>query len=341
MFHLYLRLPVQILLLLCFPAAAKAWQPAGGDSSNFESYFDKILIKLNVSSQTDKYSLREKTGTGLKLVANNEYKAFLSLDYEFIGFSYGFSPRWLTANNDDQQKGHSSFTNYKFQFFPGRWLQTVSYDKTKGYYIENTGDFIPGWNKDQDPYIQIPDLRNVQWAMSTSYVFNPDFSFKNLIYQTQWQKRSAGSFVPTLFCDYNRYALDFAGTQALQKDVNVRLGLGYYYTFIVTHRFYIAPSLIPSLGIRYSDFRSTEQGITTTTYDTYFTRFLEGGVKFGFNSRRWVAGGGFNFNVSWYNEDRESVVENNKFYGIVYLGFRFGAPRIITSAYEALNKKLP
>jgi hypothetical protein len=341
MIRIYRTIALGLFLLLPGIAAARIKERATDDSLHFENYSDKILIKLNVSSQTDQYTTRTSSGTGIRLRANNEYKVFLSLDYEFIGFSYGFSPRWFGANKDDDLKGHSSFTNYKFQFFPGQWLQTLSYDKTRGYYVENTGDFRQGWDKDKDPYLQLPNLTNVQWAMSTSYVFNPAFSFKNLIYQTQWQKKSAGSLVASLFLDYNRYSFDFEGTEVLQKDINARLGLGYYYTFIIAQHFYIAPSLAPSLGIRYSRYHTTEKGAASSGRNTYFTRFLEGGLKLGYNTRRWVAGGGFTFNVNWYNEDPGRVVEQDKFYGIVYLGFRFGTPRKITAAYKAISKILP
>lgn len=337
---MFLKTAVLIAFFLAGWLTARPQQVAA-DSSNFISYFDKILVKLNVSSQTDQYSLREKNGTGIKLNANNEYKVFLSLDYEFIGFSYGFSPRLFYANNDDDLKGHSSFTDYKFQFFPGQWLQTISFNKTRGYYVENTGDFVPGWRKGNDPYLQVPNLKSVQWALSTSYVLNPDFSFKNLVYQTQWQKRSAGSLVPSLFYDYTRYSFDLSGVGALQKDFNVRLGLGYYYTFIIKRHFFLAPNLVPSLGIRYSGYRSEEGGVVTRERNTYVTRSLEGGLKLGFNSERWAAGGGFSFNVNWYREDPGRVVEQDKLYGIIYLGYRFGVPRVITNAYDALSKRLP
>ncbi len=337
-----MRSIILFYILLMLVGQVTAWsQHSTGDSSNFESYFDKILIKLNVSSQSDQYSLREKNASGLDLRANNEYKVFLSLDYEFVGFSYGFSPRLFYANNDDDLKGQSSFTNYKFQFFPGQWLQTVSYDKTKGYYVENSADFLPGWKEGTDPYLQVPSLKSVQWSGSTFYVVNRDFSFKNLIYQTQWQKKSAGSFVPSLFYDYTRYSFDLLGVKALQKDVNLRLGLGYYYTFIIGKHFFVSPNLVPSVGVRFSGYRSEEGGAISQEHNTYFTRFVEGGIKLGFNAKRWVAGGGFSFNVNWYNEGVGRVVENDKLFGIVYVGYRFGTPRFITDLYNKVSKYLP
>lgn len=327
------------VLLLSSPTARIYAQPVK-DTSNFISYTDKILIKTNFSTQTDKYILRENNNTGLKLQPNNEYRMFLSLDYEFIGFSYGFSPKILGANNDNDRKGKSSFTDYKFLLFLGQWLQTVEYSRIKGYYVENTADFVPGWQRGRDPYIQIANLTNTQWAMSTAYIFNRNFSFKNIVYQTEWQQKSAGSFVPVLSYDYNRYSFDFGGIRSVQKDFNLRLGLGYYYTFIIGNRFFVTPNLQPSLGMRFSNYNSVENGIATPGHKNYFTRFVEGGIKVGFNSRRLVAGAGFNFNVNWYNEDKSSVAQNDKLFGILYFGYRFGAPRILTDTYNKISKKL-
>ena len=333
------KLLTAMMLVLAAPQARS--QQDRPDSSNFISYFDKILIKCNLSTQSDRYSIIDKAGQDVDLRANTEYRAFLSLDYEFIGFSYGFSPRFLRPNNDDQLKGRSSFRNYKLQFFPGQFLQTVAYDRTKGYYVKNTGDFVPGWIKGTHPYIQIPDLKVTQWSGSTSYILNRDFSFKNLIYQTQWQKRSAGSLVPSLFYDYTRYSLALFDNTSRQEDFHFRAGLGYYYTWIIGKHFFVSPNLLPSLGLRYSDFTTESNGVREHGTKFYFTRYLEGGIKLGFNTSRWVAGGGLNFNINWYNESRSMVVQNDKIFGILYLGYRFNTPGFIKRAHKELMKHLP
>lgn len=143
--------------------------------SNKISYSDKILIKLNASTQIDQYALRQTQGSDLILQSNNEYKCFLSLDYEFIGFSYGFAPALFGGNDDDALKGKSSYSNYRFLFFPGQWLQTAEYDRVKGFYALNTGDYIPDWKEGTDPYIQFPSLTSSRWAFSTSYIVNRNF----------------------------------------------------------------------------------------------------------------------------------------------------------------------
>ena len=334
-------IPVLLLLLLPCILATHAQQPTLPDSSNFISYFDRILIKANVSTQSDQYTLIETQGPGLQLRTNNEFKTFLSLDYEFIGFSYGFSPKLLNANNDDYLKGRSSLTDFKLQLLPGQWLQTLGFRKTRGYYIENTGDFVAGWQKNKDPYVQLESLTTRQWSGSTSFVFNKDFSFKNLLYQTQWQKRSAGSVVPTLYYDHSRFAFDYLGTAAEQRDVNLRLGLGYYYTFIIARRFFVSPNLVPAAGISFSKSRTTEHNLVSTERKEYYTGFLDGGLKIGFNSAKWVVGAGLNFNANWYREDTENMVANSRLFGIVYLGYRFNTPKFITDTYKAVMSLVP
>ncbi|PWB19890.1 hypothetical protein DCO46_21205, partial [Flavobacterium sp. HTF] len=89
------------------------------DTANFIYYPDKIMVRANLSTQTDSYFLKSKESVNLKLVPNNEYKLFFTVDYKFIGFSYGFFPKFFGANNDNDLKGKSSFSDYNFRLFLG------------------------------------------------------------------------------------------------------------------------------------------------------------------------------------------------------------------------------
>lgn len=308
-------------------------------SGNLIPYVDCILIKANISTQTDDYFYKVLTEPGLTLRANNEYKTFLSLDYQFIGFSYGFSPKFLSGNNDINLKGKSSFTNFKFFVFVGKWFQTLEYYKTKGYYVENTGDFLSNWISGRDPYIQIPTMKNSGFNFATSYVFNKKYSIKNLLYQTEWQKHSSGSFIPSLFYDVNRNYFDYGGAQSIQRDYNIRIAGGYYYTFIIRKHFFIAPSLVSSFGGKFSKQTFIENGQQSTEHRSYLIQQTDAGLKLGFSSDRFVAGGGCNFSTNWYNEDDNNSVQNDKFFGVLYFGYRFGTPKILKKGYDYFSDK--
>ena len=310
------------------------------DTVNFIYYPDKIMIRANVSSQSDSYLLNEKQGSNLDLETNNSYKLFLNIDYKFIGFSYGFYPKFFGGNKDENLKGKSSFSDYNFRFFLGRWLQTVQFSKTKGYYVSNMSDFSPGWVEGKDPYLQFPDFKTIQYGMSTSYLFNPKFSLKSITSLTEWQKQSAGSFIPSLIYTYNTIKSKTDDLDGKQKEFDVRLAAGYYYNFIIGKRFYIAPNLSPSLGVKFLKDKSTDSGVTTIEKHTYFTRNLEGGIKVGYNSDRILCGASLNFSNSSYNEDKSTIISNDKVYGLLYFGYRFDAPGFIRKPVEKIDEKI-
>jgi hypothetical protein len=309
------------------------------DTSNFVSYPDKIMIRTNFSTQTDAQILEDKKGDNLYLETNNNYKLFLSVDYKFIGFSYGFYPKFIGGNNDEDEKGKSKFSEYNFRFFLGKWIQTVDYSKIKGYYVENTIDFVPNWEEGKNPYLQFPDLKIVKYGMSTSYVFNPKFSLKTVTSFTEWQKESAGSFIPTLIYDYKKLSFSTDLLSSSQNEYDISLGAGYFYNFIIHNKFYIAPNLTTSIGVKFTDTETEEAGLQTKENKNYFTTSLIGGIKMGYNSERILFGASLNFDSMAYNESQNQVVSNEKVYGLLYFGYRFDAPKFISKPINKINDK--
>jgi hypothetical protein len=310
------------------------------DSSNFVFYPEKILIRTNLSSQTDAQTLQSKNGENLNLETNNSYKLFLSVDYKFIGFSYGFYPQFIGGNNDENEKGKSKLSEFNVRFFLGKWIQTVDYIKIRGYYVENTQDFLADWKPGIDPYIQFPDLKTVKYGMSTSYIFNPNFSLKSITSFTEWQKVSAGSFIPTMIYDYKRISLETAILNGEQSEYDVSLGAGYFYNFIIHKRFYIAPNLTTAFGVKFINYKTEESGIQEKEQNNYFLTTLSGGLKMGYNSDRILFGLSLNFNSSFYNENKNELVSNEDSFGLLYFGYRFDAPNFISKPVNKISDKL-
>ncbi|MBF4470644.1 MULTISPECIES: DUF4421 family protein [Flavobacterium] len=310
------------------------------DSSKFVFYPDEILIRTNLSTQTDSQILEDKNGGNLDLETNNNYKVFLSADYKFIGFSYGFYPQFIGGNKDEDVKGKSKFSEYNFRFFLGKWLQTVDYSRIKGYYIANTQDFLPDWKPDIAPYIQFPDLKITKYGMSTSYIFNPNFSLKSITSFTEWQKESAGSFIPTLIYDYKKISLETDILKTYQNEYDVSVGIGYFYNFIIHKKFYVAPNLTTALGVKFLNSTTDELGIQKKEKHDYFLTTLTGGLRLGYNSDRILFGVNFNFNSSFYNESKNQVVSNGGSFGLLYFGYRFDAPKFISKPVNKIGYKL-
>jgi hypothetical protein len=311
------------------------------DSLYIESFADKFVVKLNVSTRTDTYTILNRTdGSKLSIAPNNNYRVFLSLDYQFFGFSYGFSPTIFAANNEDDIKGESSFSDFKFRAALGQWIQGFQISNTKGYYVENTGDFLPNWREGIDPYLQIPDFTSKIYGMSTSYVFNPNFSYRNLLYQTEWQKKSAGSFIPSLFYSYDLFTYTIENEKIKDEIIPVRLALAYYYTFVVKENWFLGGNLSPALAVNFSKNTITNNNIQSISRSTEFSTSLEGSLQIGYASKKIIFGGGFKFDVNNYDVDELNTVLNDKTYGFIYFGYRFNTPGFIDRTYSKFADKV-
>jgi hypothetical protein len=311
------------------------------DTTRIESFANKFVVKLNLDGEIDSYKLRNiQDGSSLEITPNNTYNVFLSLDYQFLGISLGFSPSFLTPADNDALKGESSFSDLRFRAVLGPWIQGFQLSSIEGYYVENTQDFIPGWTEGIDPYIQISDLKNQVYGMSTSYVFNPNFSFRNLLFNTEWQKVSAGSFIPTLYYSYNRFSYTFEDIKSKEDIIPIRLALPYFYTLVFGKNWFLSGNLAPSIGVRFSNTKETLNDVNSERKNTAFTRSLEGGANVGYASKKIVFGLGFTFDVNGYNEDKFNAVETNNVYGAIYFGYRFNAPGFIDRTYNKFAKKV-
>lgn len=332
--------PLIIILTLSLFATTCIHSQNGSepDSLKIEQYSELSLIKLNLSTETESFRYKSADGD-LDIAPNNSYKLFLSADYKMIGFSFGFYPNFLGANSDEDLKGSSKFTDLQLRLFLGKFIQEVGYKKIEGYYIENTGDFLPDWEKGTDPYLQIPSLKNKSFYSSTSYVFNSDYSIKSLLYQKEWQKQSAGSLVPKLELSYNDISFDALGPSADNKTFNGDLSLGYYYTWVIGQHWYVAPNLAPGIGLKISKQTSTSDTEVVKDNYTFVSRHLDGGLQVGFNSKRFILGARVNMNVSWYNDESDGLVEDDQIFGIAFLGYRFDTPKIFSKTYHSVVEK--
>lgn len=310
------------------------------DSTAITSYADKFVLKLNVDTQTSSYDLKDLSGRELRLIHNNAYRLHLSLDYQFFGFSFGIAPDIFGGSDATNLKGESSLTDFRFRAALGKWVQGFQFSTIKGFYVENTDDFIPDWSEGVDPFIQIPDFTNRIYGMSTHYVINPNFSFRNILYNTEWQKKSAGSFIPSLFYGFDDFEYTFEEVKSDENIFQVRLALPYYYTYVFKENWYVGVNLSPSLGISFSRYKEIVDGAATEERNTYLIRMLEGGMQIGYAAERWVFGSSFVFDVNGYDDERLGSVENNKFFAQIFVGYRLNTPGFIDRAYNKAARKI-
>lgn len=262
----------------------------------FNKYLERIdgymTLKLSHSTDLETFSVDTETND-FALAPNARSESRLHFNYEFISFSFKYIPTFLPGNDDDDIKGKTKGNGFGLNLNFNRWLQEFSYNKTQGYYLENTGDYDPNWQKG-DPYIQLPELVYKNYQGITAYKFNPNFSFKAIATQTERQLKSTGSFIPHLL--YRYYIIDnqqeITTTNSTQKSDNYEfvLGIGYYYTFVFMEDFNISMGLTPGTGYLYSTIKTRSQVENLKTAQDNFVLRFDGRAGVGYNGKRFFAG---------------------------------------------------
>jgi len=302
----------------------------------------KINVKLGLDTNSFSYKVSNSTDSSFyELKPNESVRTTASLQYKFIGLTVGFSPKFLNNNEDEVLKGESDINTIQLRLFIKQFIQEFNYYKIGGFYIENTGDFIDGWIKDQDSYLKLGSLKLKRFGGKTAYVWNKNFSFKALLVQNEKQAKSAGSFVPSISYFYSELTSSNQSVIIINEsnfDLNVNAGYIHNFVFGRNHDFFASLGLSPGFGLKFAKtIEEDENNVLIEKSMTHPNFSLEGRLNLGYNSDTIFTGMQFNtFGVS-YNKSPENKVEDSNAYFQIYFGYRFGAPKMIERLFNKIK----
>lgn len=311
-----MKLIVSSFFILCFSFVNAQ------DFGSIVSFKDNMLVKFNVNTQNESFSIQDSNEDNFTLTADNVYRVQMSANYKFLGLSVGFSP---SGNRSDFK---SKFRDYQLRLFLKQWIQNFQYRKVQGFYDEGINP--------NDVSLRFPHLKTTNWGGETSYVFNSKFSLRHLLYLNEWQRENSGSFIPTFRYSFNRLSDWVENERVVQNNFDISIAPRYYYTWIVNRNWFVTPSISPAIGLRFSTDKSNEGDIKST----YITKALDLGLQFGYTSNKISAGARFNFESNSVNEAVKRNVINDKSYASIYFGFRFNPPRYLEEKVDWINDRL-
>lgn len=288
-----------------------------------------ITLKLTQHTSQEKFEVITP-GSKIKLRPNSFSGTRLSFNYRFISFSLGYTAAFLPGNDDDRIRGKTTGSAIGFDFNLSHWQQHISHNRTKGYYLDNTADFVPGW-KPGDPYTQFPDLVYSNYQGITAYSFNRNFSVNAMSSQSERQKKTAGSFMPHLL--YRYYTIDdqtkLTGTGSSQRSGNIELvlGAGYYHSIVFKRFWYLSTGITPGFGYIFTHLTTrTPMGKVTTNQQNAVFR-LDGRAGIGYNGKRFFSGLYMKLSGSRYQQQRTQVRNQDQAVsGQLFFGYRLNAP---------------
>lgn len=336
------RLFFFIFLLICLAwgwsvsAQDTAHLSVAKDSSYIERFDDGIVLKLAAENGEDIYSFDIKP-VKLIFVPNPKEVIRAYFSYRFLSSYLTYVPHFLAGNNDDAEKGRSKSLAFGTKYTSSQWFAALSYSFTKGFYLQNTKDFQPGWEPG-DRYFQVPNLQVVSFEGSVGYNTNPRLSLQAVSSQTERQLKSAGAFLPIL--SYSYYIIDNRDTGFSQKANNfqVLLGAGYHHTFVLAKSFYCFGSFVPSFG--YINTRLLTRDPSTGYQVNHSTSPIyewEAKTGFGYNAHRLFAGVYVTIISSKNSQGLTSAVnENGRTFLQLFVGYRLQAPHIFKKILDKI-----
>lgn len=298
----------------------------------------------------------------LKLSLNNDYETFkvhtedndivlfpnvrtlnrLSGNYRFISFNVGFAPSFLPGNGDNDIKGKTKYFHAEAAFMLRHWFNNLSYNRVKGYYLENTRDY-QAW-VEGDPYLQFPDLVYNGFSYTTGWRFNPKVSLLSLTTQTERQLKSAGSFLPVLNLRY--YSMNDKSTPspggATQKSNNFEwnLGPGYIYTFVIREKFYTSLAFTPGIGFIHTRLTTRFPSGDDVNWQHNFAFRWEGKGGIGYNARDFFTGFYIGISGVSYHQQNTTVMNyDTRIFFQGFIGLRLKAPAGLKNFMDRIENK--
>ena len=233
---------------------------------------DRLYLQQYISGKYNQLQL-SKTGYNktLNLYPNDQTSLGIDFSYKWIGFGIGFSFPFM--NKDDNIYGHTK----RFDFQINTYGKKIGFDTHlqyyKGFYLDNVKKLIE-WNSTSYP--TLPDMKTFSMGMNSYYLFNHEqFSYRAVFLHNEIQRKSAGSFILGGFWSFNYGS---SPTHFLSNDIQLSnqydtifnlvayksfhwgITVGYTYSFVIFHQFFINLSFVPKLGFYCITTRTIENG---------------------------------------------------------------------------------
>lgn len=302
-----------------------------------------VGLKLSMNNAIETFSVDvESDDYMIDLYPNTTTLVKLHFNYRFLSFDLKFAPSFLPGNGDDYNKGKTKSFGMAFGLNFRHWFHNFSLSRTKGYYINNSGDFpayVPG-----GPYLQIPELIVTNFEGISGYSLNPKFSAKSLTTQTERQLKSAGSFIPLLGYRYYIVNNKEENTTSTQRSDNIEfvVGAGYYYTLVVKNNFYFSLGATPGIGYIFTKLntRFPQSGANdVVTHSNAPVLRFDGRGALGYNGRSFFAGCIINLSgMSFEQGGTTAINANSRASYQVFAGVRINAPKKLREKVAIVDK---
>ncbi len=271
------------------------------DSSYITDYRDFGNLSLALEQKANTLSLVNRGGDFIQLRTNN------GLPQYGIMFSYKWLNAWATtsignATYSNPLRGKTDNLGLAVGYTGDHWWMRVFYERYTGFHVANPEAYDPNWFDTQTNYPLLPDLTTHTVYANAYYGFNEEtYSHRAFLWQSQAQKKSAGSFLIGVSAGYDRVAADslivpsvaipqFYSIRNISGYETITIGtnIGYTHTWAFNRRWSLGLMFAPGIATSYG--RTEELGVPSRELSLDFGAMAEGRFILSYHHERWYGG---------------------------------------------------
>ena len=232
------------------------------DTVYIKDLSDKLSVRIYGVNKFNKFKIQDdSSGHSVQYSPNSNVNLGFGVNYKWFGLGIAFN--FPFVNNDNHIYGKTQRFDAQTNIFTRKFAIDVHLQTYKGFYIENPDSYLNDWTSDS-LYPQRPDIITTALGGSFIYTFNhKKYSAKAAFIQTEFQKKSAGSFLLGGFFSLfgisgdssfiphelkNEYDPDLLFNHVSIAGIGVTFG--YTHTFVLWKKFYLSFTLVPGISVQ-------------------------------------------------------------------------------------------
>lgn len=313
---------IKFFIIVCYISAFSQKK----DTLYVETFSHKINIRTSLELEEQALEVSNlNTSNDYSLRQNEVGKLAFSLNYKILGVKLGFTPGFL--KNDFALKGPAEYRHYRIRIYFPKLYQQFYYYRTKGFYVKNTDDYVDGWEKGKDPYLQISNLNTLEIGGETRYYFSNKFGYRAIFSNTERQLKSKGTWMAVL--KYNYSKIDKPSTDYFvlnDESYNLNFIGGYIYNLVFDKNKYLFGQITPSVGIKYvRNIHNDTGGGVEQDHLLIPNIGLRTRLGLGYTSNKFYYGVSVLINSTSYKEYANMNLVDSRVFASIHLGYRFKA----------------
>jgi len=251
----------KILLCIFILGATYTIQGQNLDSNYLENYQHLLTARLYLSQKVTTYEYYpEDNSFDINYSPNTSLNLGIGATYQRITLNLGYGYQFL---NQDEELGQTRYLDLQAHLSADKYILDFFGQFYRGFYLNQETPLPEG------EYYTRPDIGVIMIGANFQGIFNyKKYSMRSLLFQDEWQKKSAGSWLLGGQVFYTRGRSDstivpyfIEDERGLAQAINfaeIAIAPGYAHNFVIKKHFYFGFAFKLGLGMGVSNFEESE-----------------------------------------------------------------------------------